>query len=582
MENWQLLEEAEINLHGKKQGSIKAQCPKCSDARKNKKEPCLSVDIDNGIYNCHHCGWHGKVFKKREKEYVKPVARLEKLNGKSLKWFENERKISNNTLLRFGITEALEYIAELKKETQVICFNYFRDEELVNIKFRGPQKTFKLAKDAELIFYNLDAIKDEKKAVIVEGEIDCLTLHECGIYNVVSVPNGASKGNQKLEYLDNCWEFFEDKEQIILMTDADEAGYSLREELARRLGKDRCLKVEYPEDCKDANDVLLKYGKDAVINTVEHAVWWPLEGIITGNELAEDVYFLYEHGYPKGATLNIPGFDELLSLMQGQLTMVTGIPGSGKSEFVDLMMIKTAIHHQWAWGICSFENLPKIHITKLAEKFTGKSFAFRRDSINRMTKEEFEKSLIFIDNYCYFVDTKNIDITMDGILEKMAELVKRKGIKGITIDPWNWIEQNKPKDVTETQFINTTLTTLVLFLEKYGLHCFLIAHPTKLSKDKQTKKYEIASLYHISGSAHFFNKTHNGISVYRDFETNTVDVYVQKIRDSWLGKLGYASFNFNIETRQYLPQNNLPKLNGMIRMPVPYKTENFDEGVEQV
>ena len=109
----------------------------------------------------------------------------------------------------------------------------------------------------ELIFYNLDAVKDEKVVYVVEGEIDALSLHEAGVYNVVSVPNGASKGNQKLEYLDNCWKYFEDKERIVLFTDGDEAGYALREELGRRLGFERCVKVNYPEGCKDANEILI-------------------------------------------------------------------------------------------------------------------------------------------------------------------------------------------------------------------------------------------------------------------------------------------------------------------------------------
>jgi twinkle protein len=94
--------------------------------------------------------------------------------------------------------------------------------------------------------------------------MDCLSLHEAGIHNSVSVPNGASMGNQKLEYLDNCWEAFEGAKRIVLAVDSDAAGLSLREELARRLGKERCYTVSYPDGCKDANDVLLKHGKEAV------------------------------------------------------------------------------------------------------------------------------------------------------------------------------------------------------------------------------------------------------------------------------------------------------------------------------
>ena len=308
----------------------KSTCPKCSHTRKHKSDLCLSVDTDNGLFNCHNCDFKGCAKDFEKKNYVKPLPRLEKLSVKILKWFENERKISNNTLLRFGITEAKEFMPQLSSEVEVMCFNYYRNEQLVNIKFRGPKKSFKMAKDAELIFYNLDSIKDENECVIVEGEMDCLTLFEAGIYNCVSVPNGASKGNQKLEYLDNCWAYFENKEKIIIAVDNDEAGNSLRDELVRRLGKEKCYKVEYPKGCKDFNEVLVREGKIVIPMILENATQWPLEGIMEMEEIFPVVSDWYQNGYPKGTKARIKNFDDLLSFITGQLTVITGIPGMVK------------------------------------------------------------------------------------------------------------------------------------------------------------------------------------------------------------------------------------------------------------
>lgn len=552
------------------------------------KSPSFTVSPTKGIYKCFGCGksgdtisflidheklsyldaiaWLAKRYsieleEYQKKDFVKPPKRLEKLGAKSLKWFEETRMISNNTLLRFDITEALEFMPQLGQEVTAICFNYFRDGELINTKFRGPKKSFKLAKGAELIFYNLDAIKGEKTCIIVEGEIDALSMYEAGVFNVVSVPNGAAKGSQRLEYLDNCWSYFTNMDTVILAVDNDGPGDILKTELARRLGMEKCRQVVFPEDCKDANDVLVKHGKKALAQVVEAATELPLEGITTLDDVFEEVKDYYENGYPMGVKAKIPGLDELISFYPGQLTVVTGMPGSGKSEFVDLIMTSLTRYHNWSWGVCSFENPPAFHITKLAEKFTDRSFAFRKDPEHRISPKQFDYAMGMIDKYFNFMNISLVNITMDGLLKKAEELVKRKGINGLLFDPWNCIE-HKYSDESETKYVLTCLNKLIAFLEKYKVHGFLLAHPTKLNKNPSTKKYDVPTMYNISGSAHFFNRTHNGMSIYRDFQTGMVDVHVQKVKWSWLGKLGFCSFDYNTFTRAYIPSggSEMPEL----------------------
>lgn len=536
-------------------GNVKTICPQCTPhnrSPKNRNSKDLSVNVSEGVWNCHNCGWTGALPKTGpKKEYVKPVARLEKLGAKAMAFFES-RGISNNTLLRFNVTEAVEWMPQHGKEVPVICFNYYRGTELVNIKFRGPEKSFKLAKDAELIFYNLPAIENEKTVVIVEGEIDALSLYESKVYPVVSVPNGASKGNQKLEYLDNCWQAFEGAEKIVLCVDNDEPGEALKQELARRLGKDRCYTVTYPENCKDANEVLIKHGPEAVKSIIDGAQLWPLEGVVTMDEMYDTVCDYFLNGYPKGDAAGIVGFDELLTFQGGQLTMITGIPGSGKDEFANYVMCQLAKLHGWSWGVVGMEEPPTVTVTKLQEKLTGKAFGFRKNPDSRISTSEFEWSVVMVDKYFHFVNVNTVEVTMDGIIDKLRELVLRHGIRGAIINPWNCLEHKIPPGYSETQYVSETLNTLINFLTRYNLHVFLIAHPTKIQKDKGTGKYDVPTLYSISGSAHFFNKTHNGLCVWRDFETGEVTVYVQKVKWSWLGKVGYTSFIFNPETRQYV------------------------------
>jgi len=487
-----------------------------------------------------------------KKTILKPVERLEKLSKETIAYFEDNRKISNMTLLRFKITESLEWMPKAKAEIKTICFNYYRNDQLINIKFRGKNKDFKMSKDAELIFYNLDSIKDQTEVYITEGEVDAMSLHEAGIFNVISVPNGGSvSANQKLEYLDNCYEYFANKTKIILFVDNDATGIKLRDELARRLGYEKSFIIDFPDGCKDANDILVKHGKDVLLNIAENAKRYPLYGEKTMDEMVEAVSDYYVNGYPSGVESGVStDFDSHLTFLEGQLTVVTGIPGSGKSEFIDWLMTSISKKYGWDWGICSFECLPEIHVTKLQEKICNKSFAFRKDPVHRMTPEDFKYSIGMVDKHFHFMNLSKIGLTIEQIIAKAEEFVVRYGIKGFLFDPWNCIESDIEGE-DSTTLVLVRLNKLIAFLEKYKVHGFLVAHPTKLQKNKNTGKYDIPTLYNISGSAHFYNRTHNGMSVYRDFDTGLVDIYIQKVKYHWLGKLGYCSFNFNKDTRMY-------------------------------
>jgi twinkle protein len=231
--------------------------------------------------------------------------------------------------------------------------------------------------------------------------------------------------------------------------------------------------------------------------------------------------------------------------------MFTGIPGHGKDEFANELMVSLARNQQMVWAVFNFEEPPAIHSTKLMEKYSKKAFAFRRNPEHRMNKNDFEKGVLFVQDHFHQANVGNIDVTIDGIIKKATELVMRHGVNGIIINPWNYLEHKRSEGQSETEYVSEVLTKLCNFLWKYGVHCFLVAHPTKINKDKQTGKYEVPTLYSISGSAHFFNKTHNGICVYRHFDTNTTDIIIQKVKWYWLGQTGWASYHFDTDIRQY-------------------------------
>lgn len=544
----------------------------------NEKTPSFNTRKDKNTFKCFGCGKGGNAIdfvslhdnlgfvdavkkvaeicnftlEEDSKEIIKPVHRLEKLSKEFLDNFENVRKISNNTLLRFGITEAIEWMPKARKEIKVVCFNYIRNGELINIKFRGKNKDMKLAKDAELIFYNLDAIQDTEECVCTEGEIDCLSLHEAGIYNCVSVPNGA---NSNLKYVDNCYEYFINKKKIVIATDNDEAGRKLRDELMFRFGVDRCYMVDFPEGCKDANDVLVKHGKEVLKKAIENATQIPIEGLTAYNERKNRLLDLYDNGIPSGTPCGIYGFDEYLRFQGGLVTMITAPPSSGKSEFLDYIISSLAVRENWRFGVFSFENQPtELHDAKIAEKIIGKAFGFRKDRNNRIDKESLNLVINELDDKFKTVDTSKVDISLDGILAKSEELVNKYGIKGLVIDPYNKILHSIPSGMTETNYVNLFMTKITGFAKRFNVHIFLVVHPTKPQNTSVSMegKPQRVTLYSASGSANFYNQTDNGFVLTRDRQTGIVDVYIEKVRFSEQGREGWVSFTFDTMTRQYI------------------------------
>jgi twinkle protein len=378
-----------------------------------------------------------------------------------------------------------------------------------------------------------------------------MSMHEAGIYNCVSVPNGA---NSNLKYVDNCYEYFLNKEKIVLATDNDEAGRKLRDELMFRFGVDRCWIVDFeqlPIRCKDANDVLINYGADKLAELVRNATQVPIEGLVAENERKNRLFDLYENGIPRGTPAGIQGFDNYIRFQGGLVTLITAPPSSGKSEFLDFVASGLAVKENWRFGVLSFENQPtELHDAKIAEKIIGKAFGFRKDANHRISRQSLEMASDELFDKFKLLDTSKIDITLDGILNKLEELVNKYGIKGVIIDPYNKILHTMPSGMTETNYVNHFMTKLTAFAKRFNLHIFLVVHPTKPQSSKDGKQSRL-TLYNASGSANFYNQTDNGWVIIRNRETKIVDVYIDKIRFSEQGKEGWVSFNFDTMTRQY-------------------------------
>jgi len=510
-------------------GEYKTTCPKCSHTRKNKSDKCLSVNVTRGIYNCHNCGWSGTVQKFSSKpEYIVPTRQNVQINARVLNWFE-QRKISEATLVHWQIGESLEYMPQVNKKRRVINFNYFRDNQLINVKFRDSEKNFKMVSGAELIFYGLDNIKELDIVYIVEGEMDALSLHEAGLYSVCSVPNGASKGSQKLEYLDNCYKYFENKKTIVLCTDNDAPGLMLRNELARRFGYYKCKYVDFGE-YKDANDVLVKADKDTLRSIVINAKNFPLEGILNIDNIWDSVLNYNENGI-KNYSIGMGASDNYFNMAFGEWTVVTGIPNSGKSDIVDQICCNLATRYGFRCAMFAPESFPyEGHIKRIANKLNEKT----------CTNDDLNNTKDFIQEHFHWVKIDLENLTLKGILDAFKQLVLQKGINICVIDPYNMLDHSAQKDFS---YIGKILSQITQFCQQTKTHLFLVAHPRKIESIEG--KYKKPSLYDISGSADFFNKSYNGLIVFRQigqkskYKSDIVTVYVEKVKRKENGQLGH-------------------------------------------
>lgn len=545
-------EEYDLPVDGSDK-EIRIKCPICSEDRKKKNQKDLAIKGQVGF--CHHCD--RKFYKKpdfkvvKDKNYSVPEWNNNTdLSDAVVKRFE-ERGIKQFTLRAMKITEGKEWMPQFGKDVNTIQFNYFRDDQLVNIKYRGPQKSFKMYKNAELIFYNLDNIKEKETCVIVEGEFDALAYFEVGIHNVVSVPNGANKKQQNLEYLDNCIEYFADKSTIYIATDQDKPGHALKKELVRRFGFARCKNVSF-KDVKDANEYLLKYGRDALVKTIEDATEFKIEGVFQIKDFIDDHNRLYEYGIEKGLEVRHQNLNECVTWETGRLLTVTGIPGMGKSEFVDELVTDLNLLHNWKIAYFSPENFPvEFHTAKLTERLIGKRF---RKS--EMTPGEKDLAVDYIHDNFFWINPEDENYTIDTILQRASDLVYRYGIKCVVLDPWNRIEHQGEKGESETKYIGRVLTKIVNFAQKNDLLFILVAHPTKMQKANDGF-YEVPNLYSISGSANFFNQTDYGITVYiRNKKMDGyehVEIHVQKVKFKYLGETGVATFMYNKVNGRFMP-----------------------------
>lgn len=499
-----------VDEHGNYHDDIYGLCDRINNCNHHKPPP----DMANGPNV------------KQEKQYTMPEHPKVQLTDKALTFFKS-RGISLNTLQRFGVT------ADEKR----ICFNFYKDGELVNIKSRYPEKNFTLEKGAETPFYNHDEIKDTKTIVICEGEIDALTIYELDPnLPAVSLPNGAPGLSFLDKYLEDGDDKLEHLDEIIIATDNDKIGIIARDNLIARLGIHRCSYLSYPKGSKDINEVLLNEGRESALEVLKTRKRKDIPALATAEDWEGDITEFILNGFPKGIHCGDSNIDDVFTIGRWEFIVVSGTPNVGKTTAFDWLTSKYVKHNpDLNIGICSPESNTAVQITKIARHYLERDIVgegeVKEDVIDCMT--------LINDRYTFIKTTEMDNMSADEIIGKMKAMNKMRGTNFFIVDPFNYIEREKDEEIV------TVLRKFSNFAKMYNSPVVLVAHPRKMEK-QDDGNYKVVKPYDIAGSNDFYNIPDTIVSFWRDFiNKGPTTGHIQKVRNEWLAECpGYFELEY--------------------------------------
>ena len=570
-------------------------CPKCSEHRKqhNKRIKVFWLSEETGSYKCHHCNIEGRV---DSDEWIKE--KLQKVNQPVQKPNPQPKKQETVIMKPFYThpltTKILQYLANrgISKKTAeklkisnnmgVVAFNYYQNNEIVNAKYRKlDQKFFWQHKGGTPVLYNLDNLKGRKEIILTEGEFDTAAIVEAGFLNCGSIaqgaPNAGSEVGKKLDCLSNSIESIKDAKRVILFVDNDANGKYLQQILIERFGSDRCAIVEIPEElkdnatgakCKDANSVLINYGKEKLSELIKNAKDTPIAGVRTLNQARSKILHTYRNGYKKGTPTQVRDLDGVFSFYKTWWYLWHGIPNSGKSAFVNFLMMCMSVHHGWKWAVFSPEHYPEEDFyIDMVEILTGRSTDL--NSANRLNEQEFELAMDFINDHFFFVYPQADDIknTSSNVLDKIKELKLKWGIDGYLIDPYNQLMREGSENIDV--YLERTLSEVDHMNKTHNLVGNIVAHPRTMYKKAGQEDYKKSTTYEVAGGAMWYNKCYGSTNVHRPFnqsdKRNTmVEIDVQKIKShKRAGKPACKTMHFNIKTGWYQSMDGTCAMDGV-------------------
>lgn len=541
---------------------VKCDCPQsyCKKTREKNNTTPLTVELilpNFAEWRCSHCLWSDhvgerQVVAKREE----PVAE-EPIKPTSPRGLPED---AIAYLATQGVTEAdaAKYSLEYDGRRKAIGIPYFDAGKITNyawVQVGGGKRKLERP-ELSTLFGLPQVILNDEPVTIAQRELDAIVLMERGIPNVVALPNGGdvmdkaddfNREPDKFGYLSRGAESAKHWKSVRFALDDTKEGLGLRQELARRIGPGRCSAAKLARG--SVWQTMAELGPDELCADINEAQSLPILGLFSVNDFENELKDYFEHGMASGVSTGWPNVDKIYTVVPGQLTVVTGIPNAGKSEWVDALTFNLALNNGWRFAAFSPENGKEAHTIKFVEKRVEMSADPK--SYKRMTYDTMMSGAKWVESHYYFIESKDVMPTLDWILDRAKDAALRYGIKGLIIDPWNRIEKTLGTK-SETDYVAESIPKILRFAANQGIHVWLVVHPKQQQKDQKTGKIPAPSLYDMAGSAHFVNMCDNGVVIHRSESIDdTTEVLVRKVRFKHVGRKGETKLKYDRQTGRY-------------------------------
>jgi twinkle protein len=578
----------DLEIKGRRSGgNVRSTCPVCREQRHHGAQACVSINMETGWGRCFKCGavfvmedkyedWKSRyAAANKQKTFTSPdVRRLSDSFTTLCMQYLKLRCISPETAHKAGVS-CMQMTKPDGTHKDYLAFRYIDGNNTVNIQFKRADPTcreFFFSGGSDMIPWNINAALGTDTLIITEGMMDALAVMESGSDNVISVSNGAKTDmstfdKYKTSHLDGIRE-------IIFAGDTDSAGLELRATVLKYFGEARCKVVtwevadeETGGKCvtKDANEMLMKRGRDAVAYCLQHAHEIPISGIDTLDGCEDMLDGYYRDGFPKSFGINLHGFDHLIHFQPSRIIFGLATPGSGKSAFTDYAMLRLAYLYGWKVAIFSPEKFPVArHYAELISIVTGKAFDKRV-----LTEGQYRRAKKFVSEHIFEISPeKNTDV--DSILKEVEQLNIRKGINLTILDPFNWIQLPMISGANDAQKYNEVIMAIQLFAHKHDMPFLIQLHPRKTDGKMKLTAYD------AFGSSDFINKADIFYIMERDVKSGLVFIRCVKVRFPDLGQIGTIALSFNRQNGRYVGCREIPVVEGQVRYdPLPFDNTDW-------